>query len=174
AEAALDHTLQPDEGAAADKEHLRRVHADVFLLRMLATTLGRHVANGPFQDFQQRLLHTFAGNVAGNRDVFGFAGDLVDLININNAALSAFDVVIGVLQQAQNDVLDIFADVAGLGKSSGIGDGEGHIEDLGKSAGEQGLAGTRRANHQDIAFLDFDLSVGIYRGAFGTFDLRRG
>ncbi len=62
-----------------------RVHADVFLLRMLAPALRRHVADRPFQDFQQRLLHAFAGNVARDGDVFRLARDLVDLVNINNA-----------------------------------------------------------------------------------------
>src|SRR2546428_13017401 len=48
-----------------------------------------------------------------------------------------FRSVIGVLQQAQNDVLDIFADVAGLSESGGIGDGEGYVEDFGKSRSEE-------------------------------------
>jgi len=32
-----------------------------FLLRMLATALGRDVADRAFQNLQQRLLHAFAG-----------------------------------------------------------------------------------------------------------------
>jgi hypothetical protein len=64
------------------------VHLDVFLLRMLASALRRHVANGALQDFQQRLLHAFARNVARDGNVFGLARDLVDLVNINNAHLA--------------------------------------------------------------------------------------
>ena len=63
-----------------------RVHADVFLLRMLASALRRHIANRAFQNFQQRLLHAFAGNVARDGDVLRLARDLVDFVNVNDAA----------------------------------------------------------------------------------------
>jgi hypothetical protein len=65
------------------------VHADVFLLGMLAAALRRHVANRAFEDLQQRLLHAFARNVARDGDVLGLARDLVNLVNINNAHLRA-------------------------------------------------------------------------------------
>ncbi len=70
---------------------------------------GGHAANGAFQNLQQRLLHAFAGDVARDGDVLGLARDLVNLVNVNDAALGALHVVIGVLQQAQDDVLDVFA-----------------------------------------------------------------
>ena len=73
----------------------RRIHADVFLLGMLAAALRRDAANGPFQDLQQGLLDAFARNVARDRDVLGLAGDLVDLVNIDDAPLGALHVVIG-------------------------------------------------------------------------------
>ena len=78
--------LEADERAAADEEDAARVDADVFLLRMLAAALGRDVADGAFEDFQQRLLHAFAGNVARDGNVLGLAGDLVDLVDVNDAA----------------------------------------------------------------------------------------
>ena len=43
---------RPDERPAANKQNVRRVHADVFLLRMFAPALGRNVADRAFQDFQ--------------------------------------------------------------------------------------------------------------------------
>src|SRR4029077_955443 len=42
--------------------------------------------------------------VAGDRRVVGFAGDLVDLVDVDDATLRALDVVIGRLQQLQDDV----------------------------------------------------------------------
>ena len=73
--------------------------------------------------------------------------------------LGALDVVIGVLQQAQNDVLDVFADVTGFGQGRGIGDGEGHIENLRQRAGQQRFARTGRADQQDVALLDLHFGM---------------
>ena len=92
---------------------------------MLASTLRRHIANGAFEDFQQRLLHAFSGNIARNGNVLGLARDLINFININDAALGAFDIVIGVLQQPQNNVFDILAHVTRLRQSRGVGNCEG-------------------------------------------------
>jgi len=44
--------------------------------------------------------------------------DLVDLVDIDDAALRPLDIVVGRLQQLQDDVLDIFADVAGFRSAS--------------------------------------------------------
>ncbi len=155
--------LQPDKRAAADEQDVGGIHADVFLLRMLAPTLRRDAANGAFQDLQQGLLHAFAGNVARDRDVLGLAGDLVDLVDIDNAALGALHIVIGVLQQAQNDVLHVLAHVAGFGQRGGVGDGERHVEDLRQRAGEQGLARAGRPDHENVALLDLDSRVRVGR-----------
>ena len=73
------------------------------------------------------------------------AGDLVDLVDVDDAALGALDVVVGVLQEPQHDVLDVLADVAGLGQRRGVGDGEGHVEDPRQRLREQRLAGAGRA-----------------------------
>ena len=104
---------------------------------------GRHVGDGALDDLEQRLLHALARHVAGDRGVVALAGDLVDLVNVDDALLGAGDIEVGGLEQAQQDVLDVFADVAGLGQRGGVGDGEGHVEDLGEGLGEQGLAASR-------------------------------
>ena len=141
AKAAADHVFQADERAADDEEDLLGVDLDVFLLRMLAAALRRNVADGAFENLEQRLLHAFAGNVAGDRDVLGLAADLVDFIDVDDAALGAGDVEIRGLKQAQDDVFHILADVAGFGEGGGIDDAERHVEHAGQRAGEQGLAG---------------------------------
>ena len=65
--------FQPDERAAHDEQDVRGIHADEFLLRMLAAALGRNVGHGTFDDFQQSLLHAFAGHVAGDGRTVGLA-----------------------------------------------------------------------------------------------------
>ena len=156
-----DDLVEPDEGAAADEENLLGVDLDVFLMRMLAAALRRDVAGGAFENFQQRLLHAFAANIAGDGDVVGLAADLVDFVDVNDADLRALHVVIGVLQQPQDDVLHVLADIAGFGQRRGIGDAERHIENLGERLGEQRLAGAGRADQQDIALLDLDIGERI-------------
>jgi len=77
------------------------------LLRMLAAALRGNRGNRALHDLQQRLLHALTGDVTGDRRIVGFAADLVDLVNVNDAALRALDVVVGRLQQLQDDVFDV-------------------------------------------------------------------
>ena len=78
---------------------------------------GGTLAIVPFEDFEQGLLHALAGDVAGDGGVLALARDLVDLVDVDDAALGALDVVVGVLEQVEDDVLDVLADVAGLGEA---------------------------------------------------------
>jgi hypothetical protein len=45
-------------------------------------------AIGAFHDLEQRLLHALARHVAGDRGIVGLAADLVDLVDIDDAALA--------------------------------------------------------------------------------------
>ena len=110
---------------------------------MLAAALGRHVGDRPLDDLEEGLLHALARDVAGDGGVLALAGDLVDLVDVDDALLGPLDVVVGVLQQVDDDVLDVLADVAGLGEGGGVGDGEGDVEDLGQGLGQQRLAASR-------------------------------
>ena len=109
-------------------------------MRVLAPALRRHRRGGALEDLQQRLLHALAGDVAGDRRVVGLAGDLVDLVDVDDPRLGLLDVEVGGLDQLQEDVLDVLADVAGLGQRGGVGDREGDVEDPSQGLGEQGLA----------------------------------
>ncbi len=122
---------------------------------MLAPTLRRHGGSGAFHDLEQGLLHAFAGHVAGDRRIVRFAADLVDFIDIHDAALSAFDVVIAGLQQFQDDILNVFTHVPCLGQRSGIGHGERHIQDPRQRLRQQGLAAAGGANQKDVGLGQF-------------------
>jgi len=99
---------------------------------MLASTLWRNVGNGTFQNLEQRLLHAFAGNVAGDGRVLILAADLIDLVNVDDTGLGAAHIAFSGLQQLEDDVFDILADVAGFGEGGGIDDGEGHVQHAGQ------------------------------------------
>ena len=87
AHAPLDQILEAHEGAAADEQDLAGVDLDAVLVRVLTPPLGRHVGHGALQQFQQRLLHPLARHIAGDRGVLALAGDLVDLIDVDDPPL---------------------------------------------------------------------------------------
>ena len=93
------------------------VDVDELLVRVLAPALGRHARDGAFEDLEQRLLHALARDVARDRGVLGLARDLVDLVDVDDAALGALDVKVGRREQLQEDVLDVLTDVARLGQA---------------------------------------------------------
>jgi hypothetical protein len=59
--------------------------------------------------------------------------------------LGAFDIVVSGLQQFENDVLDVLADITRFVQRSRIGHGEGNVEDARQRLGEQSLTGAGRA-----------------------------
>ncbi len=128
---------------------------------MLAPALRRNVGNRAFQNLQQRLLHAFAGDIASDRGILVLATDLVDFIDVDDAGLSAADVAIGGLQQFEDDVLDIFANVAGFSQSGGIDNGEGHIQHAGQGLRQKRLAGAGRADQHDVRLAQFDAIAGF-------------
>ena len=134
---------RPDEGAAADEEDVGRVDLQEILLRVLAAALGRHVRDRALDDLEERLLHALARDVARDAGVVALAADLVDLVDVDDAALRALDVVVGVLQELDDDVLDVLADVAGLGERRRVGDRERDVEDLRERLREERLAACR-------------------------------
>ena len=122
---------------------------------------GGTLATVPSSIFKQRLLDALAGDVAGDRDVVRGLADLVDLVDVDDPALGGFEVEVGGVQQLEQDVLDVLADVAGLGERGGVADGEGDVEDPGQGPGQQGLAAAGRADQEDVRLVELDLGLGV-------------
>ena len=156
-DAFLDDPLESLEGTAEDEEDVRRVDLDEVLVRVLAATLRRDVGERPLEDLQQALLDALAGDVARDRRVVRLARDLVDLVDVDDAALRLGDIEVGRLDEPQEDVLDVLADIAGLGERCRVRDAERHVEDACERLGEQRLARARRAHEQDVRLLELDL-----------------
>ena len=159
ARARLDDLLEAGERTTDDEEHVGRVDLDELLVRVLAPALRRHRRRGALEDLEQRLLHALAGDVARDRRVLALAGDLVDLVDVDDARLGLLDVVVGGLDELEEDVLDVLADVAGLGQGRRVGDGERDVEHLGERLGQVGLARARRPDEQDVGLRDVDVVV---------------
>ena len=124
---------------------------------MLAPALRGHIDHGSFENLQQGLLHAFARNVTRDRRVVALAGDLVDLVDEDDATFGLLDVVVGDLQQPRKDALDVLAHVTRLGQHRGVHDGEGHLQQFGDRAGHQRLARTRGSHQHDVRLVDLHL-----------------
>src|ERR1700746_2603475 len=157
--ARRDDLLEAGERTTADEQDVGGVDLQELLLRMLAAALRRDRSHRAFHYLQQRLLHTLARDVAGDRGVVGFAADLVDLVDIDDAALRALDIVVGRLQQLQDDVLDSLADIAGFGQRRRVRHGERHVENPRQRLREQRLARAGRTDQKNVRLRKLDVVV---------------
>src|SRR5829696_2546034 len=137
------------------------------LVRVLASALRWYARDRALQYLQQRLLDALAGDVAGYGGVIALARDLVNLVVVDDPRLRLLYVEVGGLYKLEKDVLDVLADVAGLGQRRGVGDRKGDVEDLGEGLGQERLARTRRAQEQDVRLLELGAvgSLGAHRDA---------
>ena len=124
---------------------------------MFAAALGRHRRHGALNQFQQGLLNTLARHIPRNGRIVRLAGNLVDLIDVDNTALRTLDFVIAALQQLLNDVFDIFPHITGFGQRGRIGHHKGHIQSARQCLCQQCFTRTGRPNQQDIAFGQLDV-----------------
>ena len=130
---------------------------------MLSAALRGNGSERAFDDLQKRLLHALARYVAGNGDVFALARNLVDFVDIDDAALRALDVVIGVLNKLQKDIFDVLADVPRLRKRGGVAGGEGNVEYLCQRARKQRFTAPCGPEKKNIALLDLYLVLRLFR-----------
>ena len=85
AQPALHDPVQAGERTTANEKDVGRVDLDELLMRVLAATLRGHGRRRPFQDFEQGLLDAFTRDVPSDRRVLALAGDLVDLVDVDDA-----------------------------------------------------------------------------------------
>src|SRR4029077_13546271 len=128
----LDDLLEAIERAATDEKDVGGVDLNEILVRVLAAALWRNVGDRAFENLQQRLLDTLAADIACDRRVVGLASDLVDLVDVDDPALRAAGVEVRGLDEAEQDVFDVLADVTGLGETGRVCDSERNVEDLGE------------------------------------------
>src|ERR1700681_4804335 len=95
---------------------------------MLAAALRRYRGDGALHDLEQCLLHALARHIAGDRGIFRLAADLVDFVDIDDAPLSALDIVVCRLEELLDDVLDVLTDIARLSERRSVGHGKGYVE----------------------------------------------
>jgi hypothetical protein len=74
------------------------------------------------------LLHAFARNIPRDRRIFVLLRDLVDLVYIDDALLRFLYIAIRSLQQFQNNIFNVFADVSRFGQRRGVHDRKGYFQ----------------------------------------------
>ena len=121
-------------------------------MRVLAPALRRHRGDRALENLEQRLLDTLARDVARDRRVVRLARDLVDLVDVDDPGLGLLDVEVRGLDQLQQDVLDVLADVAGLRECRRVRDGERDVQDACERLREQRLAAAGRAEQRMFDF----------------------
>ena len=113
----------------------------------------------PSRIFSSACCTPSPGDVPGDRRVVGLARDLVDLVDVDDARLGLLDVVVGGLDQLQQDVLDVLADIPGLRQGGRIGDRERHVQDPRQRLGQQRLAAAGGTEQQDVRLLQLDVGL---------------
>ena len=157
----FDNPFNPLKCAAADKEDITGIDLDHLLLRMFAAALGRYVGDRSFQNFQKCLLNTLTADVTGDRSVFGFTGDFVNFVNIDNTVFGSFYIKICRLQQTNQHIFDVIANIAGFGQCRCVCNRKRNIQDLRQSLCQQRLTDTSRSQKENIALLQFYILVLI-------------
>ncbi len=155
-----EESLDSGKSTAADEQNVARVELDALLVGVLAAALRRHGCHGALEDLEEGLLDAFARHISCEGRVLAFAGDFVDLVDVDDAAFSLLDVVVGRFEQTHEDVFDVFADVAGFGQCRCVGDRERNAEGLGQRLDKVGLARAGWTDHQNIALLKLDIRIG--------------
>ena len=149
--AVIDYRIQTVERPTTDEQDILSIDLYQRLFGMLAPPFGRNSGNRALENLQQFLLHPFAGNVPGDGRIPRFSGDFVYFVDKENAALRLADIVVGGLQDPHQDILYILAHVPSLGENSGIDDGKRNLEDASQRLGQQGFAGARGPDEENIA-----------------------
>ena len=140
---------------------MRGIELDVLLFGMFSPTLWRNICNRSFKHLQQRLLNTFTGNIARDRNIPACLANFVNFIDINDAALCSFNIKVGCLQEFQQKILNIFSDIASLGQRGCIANCEWHIENASKCPCEKCFSSSCWTNEKNVALVQFDRCFGI-------------
>jgi hypothetical protein len=71
-------------------------------------------------------------------------------------ALSSFDVEVCRMQQFEQQVFNVFTDIASFSQSRGIADRKWHLKRLGQGLGQQRLARTGRSDQKDVGLFNLN------------------
>src|SRR4029077_10870927 len=152
ASALFDNFFEANKGTSANEQDVRGVHRSELLVWVLAASLRRDIGNGALKNLQQRLLHALATHIARNRRVLVLFGNLIDLVDVDNALLGLLNIAIGGLQQLKDNVFDVLAHLAGFGQGCGVHNRERHIQHARERLRQKRLARARWTDQKNVGF----------------------
>src|SRR5882724_6134273 len=156
-EAPRNDFVEAYESAAADEQNVGGIDRRELLVGMLAPALRWNIGDGAFQNLEQRLLNSFAGYIARDGGVLVLAADLIDFVDVDDAGLAACHIAVSGLQKLQDNVLDVFAHIAGFCKSRSVDYGKRNIQHLGQRLRQQSFTCAGRSNQHDVRLGEFDI-----------------
>ena len=121
----------------------------------------RHLHLGALQQLKQRLLHRFPADVPCIRILL--FGNLINFIDIYDAAFGQLHIVVRVGQQLRDHTLHVIANITSLCQRSGIRDGQRDLQQFRHCLHHKCLAAPRRSQHQHIGFLNLNLIFPLLR-----------
>ena len=149
-QAGLHDILDARESAGSDEEDAGGVDLQELLVGVLASARRRHGGDRALDDLQEGLLHALARHVACNGGVLSLAADLVDLVDVDDALLGLLNIAVGLLDEAQENVLHVLTHVTSLGQGGRVHDRERHVEEAGEAARQVRLTRARGAQQEDV------------------------
>ena len=155
-----DDLVQADECAATDEENVGGIYRGEFLVWVLAPALRRNVGDCSFQYLQKCLLHACTRYVAGDGRILVFAADLIHFVDVDDSGLCPAYIAIRCLEQLQNNVLYVFADVSRFGQSSRVHNCEGHVQHARERLRHQGLSSAGRTYEHDVRLCELNAVPG--------------
>ena len=154
-EALGDDLLDADECAADNEEDVFRVDLDGRCLGVLALAARRELDDTALEHLEECLLDALMAGVGGDGIVrTGFARDLIEFVEVDDAVLCLFDIFVRRIVEVADGDLYIRTDKARLGEAGGVRHGERHVKELREMGEESGLAAARGAEHDDVRLLD--------------------
>ena len=124
---------------------------------MLTTTLWWNIYNRTFQQLQQTLLNTFTTNITSYRRIVSLTGNLINLINKDNASFGFSHIIISNLQQTCQQAFNVFAYITGFRQYRSINNRKRHFQQFGNRTSQQRLSSTSATYHDDIGFFNLHI-----------------
>jgi hypothetical protein len=151
-----NHLVEPHEGPTAYEQDVGRVHLHVFLLRVFLGSAWSYADFGAFQDLEKPLLNPFPRDISGCRWILALSRNLIDLIDVNDALLGPFHIVIGSGQEVLHNRLHILAHVARFGQGGGVSHGKRDLQEPRQRLRQQRLPRAGWTDEKNVGLLHLD------------------
>mmetsp|Transcript_1574 Transcript_1574/g.2910 ORF Transcript_1574/g.2910 Transcript_1574/m.2910 type:complete len:575 (-) Transcript_1574:427-2151(-) len=151
----VDDCFETCKGAAADEENVGGVDLDEISTRILTPRFLGNIDHVALHNLEQRVLHALPRHIATDADVPPALTNLIRLVDVDDASLTAFQVLSALEVQLEQNAFDIFTDVPRLRQTRRVGNHQRDIHQLGQRLDQQSLATSSGSDNNNIALVQF-------------------